>query len=186
MSFDFILKHISTPIYLLIDEYKNLNILNNLKNKILNHPGSELSYKTNVKGKFTGFESLINDEDFHIFLKDIYKQINYIYKNNFQIKDAWGNVCKKNEEVIEHSHSNVSAFCGILYLSEGGPGTFFNEFNITIEEKFGKFVLFHPSVLHSVKKIDKEIERITIAFNMNEIIDWDNTINIKWINKNDF
>jgi len=185
MSFDFILKHISTPIYLLVDEYKNLNVLNNLKNKILQHPGSELSYKTHVKGKFTGFESLINDEDFYIFLKDIHKQINFIYKDNFQIKEVWGNVCKKNEEITEHSHGNVSAFCGILYLSEGGPGTFFTEFNITVEEKFGKFVLFHPSVLHSVKKIDKEIERITIAFNMNEINNWDNTTNIKWINKHD-
>jgi hypothetical protein len=185
MNFDFILKHISIPVYLLIDEYKNLNILNNLKNKILKHPVSELSYKTNVKGKFTGFQSLIDDEDLHIFLKDIHKQINFIYKNNFQIKDAWGNICKKNEEVIEHHHGSTSAFCGILYLSEGGPGTFFPEFNITVEEKFGKFVLFHPSVLHSVKKIDKEIERITIAFNMNEIKDWDNTTNIKWVNKND-
>jgi hypothetical protein len=184
MNFDFILKHISIPVYLLIDEYKNLNILNNLKNKILKHPGSELSYKTNVKGKFTGFQSLIDDEDLHIFLKDIHKQINFIYKNNFQIKDAWGNICKKNEEVIEHHHGSTSAFCGILYLSEGGPGTFFTEFNVTVEEKFGKFVLFHPSVLHSVKKIDKEIERITIAFNMNEIKDWDNTTNIKWVNKN--
>jgi len=38
---------------------------------------------------------------------------------------------------------------------------------------------------HSVKKITKEIERITIAFNMNEVKKWSDFSNIKWINKNE-
>ena len=84
-----------------------------------------------------------------------------------------------------HDHELTSAFSGILYLTEGGPGTFFHEHNITIEEEIGKFILFHPRLMHSVKKIENDIERITVAFNMDKIKLWENIENTKIINKND-
>jgi hypothetical protein len=179
------LKDITRETFLLTGEINDNKIINNLIHFVKNNKDKELYHKTNVKGHFTGFTSLIHNEDFHSFLKLIKPPIQVIYKNNFIISEAWGNVCEFNDEVIEHDHRGTSAFCGILYLTEGGSGTFFKDFNITIEEKIGRYVLFHPFLLHSVEKNTTNFERITIAFNMNQVKPWDNTDNVTWVNKDD-
>jgi hypothetical protein len=52
-----------------------------------------LSYKTNVKGHFTGFESLIKNNLFINFLKSIQPEYkNYISKNFIIQGSAWGNI----------------------------------------------------------------------------------------------
>ena len=185
MNFQLNVKEITFEGYLLIGKINNKDVIENLKKFIKENVDEKLSYKTHVKGNFTGFKSLIDNNDFYNFLKLIDSYIKVIYRNNIIIHEAWGNICKKSEEVTIHDHRSVSAFCGILYLTEGGPGTFFLEHNITIEEEIGKFVLFHPKLQHSVKKIENDIERITVAFNMNCITEWDNKEAIK-IFKNDF
>lgn len=184
MNFDLKVKDIFLETYILTGKINNSEIINNLINFIKNNKNEELSYKTHVKGHFTGFKSLTENTDFYNFLKLIQPQIRMIYQDNFEISDVWGNICKNNEEVTEHNHRSVSAFCGILYLSEGGPGTYFKEHDLLIKEEIGKFVLFHPILFHSVSKINKDIERITCAFNMNAIKEWDNPQNKKWVNKN--
>ena len=184
MNFDLKVKDVFLETFILTGKINNPEIINNLINFIKNNKNEELSYKTHVKGYFTGFKSLNENTDFHLFLKLIQPQIQIIYQENFEIVDAWGNICKKNEEVTEHNHRSVSAFCGILYLSEGGPGTYFKEHDLLIKEEIGKFVLFHPVLFHSVPKINQEIERITLAFNMSGIKEWENLNNLKWVNKN--
>jgi hypothetical protein len=184
MSFELKVKDISLQTFILTGKINNSTIINNLIDIIKKTKDEKLSYKTNVKGHFTGFKSLVENIDFHNFLRLIKRQIKVVYSNDFIVKDVWGNICKLNEEVIEHEHGNISAFCGILYLSEGGPGTYFKEYDLTISEEIGKYVLFHPKLLHSVKKIDKNIERITLAFNMDGIRNWDNLTDYKRI-KND-
>ena len=183
MNFELNVKEILKETYILTGEIKNEQLIKNLITFVKNNKNENLSYKTNVKGHFTGFESLIQNEDFINFLKIIQENIKLIYKNNFLIKDAWGNICKIDEEVIEHDHGGTTGFCGILYLTEGGPGTYFKEYDLLIEEKIGKYVLFHPLLKHSVKKIENNIERITIAFNMNSIKDWEDYSQVTWINK---
>jgi hypothetical protein len=185
MNINLIVKEITKETFLLIGKLEDRNIINNLINFVKNNKNQDLSYKTNVKGDFTGFKSLIDNSDFHKFLNIIQRPIKMIYQNNFIIDSAWGNILKNGGEVIEHAHEGTNAFCGILYLSEGGPGTFFNQYNLNIEEEIGKFVLFSPELIHSVKKIDKDIERITIAFNMNELRSWESIDNITLINKNE-
>jgi len=167
MNFELKIKEIPLQNFLLTSKINNKEIINNLIYFIKNNKNEELSYKTFVKGHFTGFKSLIENKDFHSFLKIISPQIKFIYNENFEIFDAWGNICRYGEEVVEHDHHRNTAFCGILYLSEGGPGTYFKDYDITIEEEIGKYVLFHPNLIHKVKKIEKNIERITLAFNMN-------------------
>jgi hypothetical protein len=80
---------------------------------------------------------------------------------------------------------DYNAFSGIIYLTDGGPGTFFRDLNLTIEEEIGKYILFTPYLKHSVQKINKDIERITIAFNFNEISNWQDLTKIEWANKNE-
>jgi hypothetical protein len=183
MNFDLKVKEVSLETFILTGKIDNREIIDNLINFIKNNKNEELSYRTNVKAHFTGFKSLVENIHFHNFLKMIQPYIKIIYQQSFKIEDAWGNFCKKNEEVIEHDHINASAFCGILYLSNDGPGTYFKQYDLLINEEIGKFVLFHPFLKHSVKKIDKEIERITVAFNMSLIRDWEDKSNAVWVNK---
>jgi hypothetical protein len=185
MNFDLKVKDIPLETFLLTGKIDNKDIINNLINFIRNNKDEELSYKTFVKGHFTGFKSLIENKNFINFLKIIQPQIKVIYKDNFIIFDAWGNICKYGEEILEHDHHRNTAFCGILYLSDGGPGTYFKDYDLTVEEEIGKYILFHPKLSHKVNKIEKNIERITLAFNMNAFIGQSSLNNIKWINKND-
>jgi hypothetical protein len=185
MNFDLKVKNILLETFILTGKINNQNIINNLIHFIKNNKDEKLSYKTNVRGHFTGFDSLVENKDFINFLKEIQPQIKIIFLNNFIIHSAWGNICKFGEEVLEHSHGGTTAFCGILYLSEGGPGTFFKEYDLTIDEEIGKYVLFHPKLLHSVKKIEKDIERITVAFNMFKTNEWMDNSKITWVNKNE-
>ena len=185
MNFDLKVKKILKETFILTGKINNDKLINNLINFIKNNKNNELNYKTHVKGHFTGFKSLIENDDFINFLKIIQPQIKVIYKNNFQIFEAWGNLCKIGGEVSEHNHIGISGFCGILYLTEGGPGTYFKEYDLLIKEEIGKYILFHPLLNHSVEKIKNNIERITVAFNINKIIEWEDISNYKWINKNE-
>jgi len=179
MDLNFKLKIIPVKTFIVTGQFNNLDIIDNLKNKIKEKvKDSSENYKTNVKGLFSGFDSLIEDEDFFKFILSIKKAIKCISNYNFTIKDCWGNILKKNDEVIEHNHP-TTGFSGILYLTENGPGTYFPKYDVTINEKIGRFVLFSPILKHSVKKIEQDIERYTLAFNADKIKDWDNFKNIK-------
>jgi hypothetical protein len=183
MNFTLKVKEILKETYILTGKIKNEQLIENLINFVKNNKDENLSFKTNVKGHFTGFKSLVQNDDFITFLKNIEKNIKIIYKDNFLISDAWGNICKIGEEVTEHDHAGVTGFCGILYLTEGGPGTYFKEHDLLINEEIGKYILFSPILNHSVKKIENEIERITVAFNMNALKKWEDYSQSIIINK---
>ena len=185
MNFDLKVKEILKETYILTSKIKDKEIINNLIRFIKNYSDLQLSRATHVKGNFTGFDSLIQNLDFINFIKKIQNNIQVVYKDSFKIKDAWANICKKEDEVTEHDHNGTTGFCGILYLTEGGPGTYFKEYDLTVSEEVGKFILFHPFLKHSVSKIKNDIERITVAFNIDEIKIWENKSNINWIDKNE-
>jgi hypothetical protein len=174
MNFELKVKEIFFESYILIGKINNEQIIESLKKFIKENKDEKLSYKTNVKGHFTGFKSLIDNNYFNNFFKLIDPYIKLIYSKNFIINSAWGNILKKSDEVYPHKHEGTDAFSGILYLTNEGPGTFFHEHDMIIKEEIGKFVLFHPSITHSVKKIEDDIERITVAFNISEVKNWEN------------
>lgn len=179
IDLNFKLKDISVETFIVTGQFDDLEIIKNLKNKIKEKvKESSLNYKTNVKGLFSGFDSFKQDDDFCKFILSIKKAIKCISNYNFSITDCWGNILKKNDEVIEHNHAKTD-FCGILYLTENGPGTYFPQYDFTINEKIGRFILFSPILKHSVKKIEEDMERYTLAFNADRINDWDNFKNIK-------
>jgi hypothetical protein len=183
MNFELKVKEILKETYILTGKINNEQLIKNLIEVVRKNKDENLSYKTHVKGHFTGFRSLVQNNEFIAFLKEIQENIKFVYKENFIIQDAWGNICKTGEEVTEHDHDGINAFCGILYLTEGGPGTYFKEYDLLVKEEIGKYILFHPSLKHSVQKIENDIERITIAFNMNEVKFWDDYSQVTWVNK---
>jgi hypothetical protein len=171
MNFELKVKDISLETYLLTSEIEDINIINNLK-KDIESMNFDTKKETSVKASFSGWNSLNNNKNFHSFLKLIKPQMKTIYKGDFFIHESWANICSNQEEVTEHNHRGVTAFCGVLYLTEGGPGTYFSDLNYTVEEKVGRFVLFHPYLNHKVIKLNNDLKRITVAFNMNELSPW--------------
>lgn len=165
-------KKIKKEIFLLEGIIKNKELLDILKNKIINEVEINNVMQRNVMGKSTNYNFFIKDFDFVSFIKSIKKEIEKIYPYDFIIREAWGNVYNKNDFAKEHTHIDTTAFCGIVYLSDNGPGTYFSELKLTVKEKIGKFVLFSPILNHSVNKCKNK--RITLAFNMDECKPWIN------------
>lgn len=162
-------KNISLDTFILIDEINNDSILNNLL-KDINENKEYYHRHTNVVGTHTKFNFLNENKNFHDFLKSIKKQIYSIYKENFIIESSWANIYNKNDYANMHNHKGSTAFSGILYLTDGpGPGTYFNDYDLTVHEKKGKFVLFHGHLSHEVKKFNYIKDRITIAFNCSSV-----------------
>lgn len=165
--------------FILVGEYTNWEILYNLNNKVLDLSSKEnkLDYKTNVQAKFTGFNSLTEDENLKTFIKENDVFVQKIFKTpiSYFLESAWGNVYRQKGDYAKlHNHSSCDLFCGIIYFNDFGPGTFFPEYNLTVEEKPGRFVYFHPHVLHEVKPYDYEFKtpRVTVAFNVNSNRIW--------------
>ena len=183
-TMQYLQKKIEYPSWILIGQCENMETIENLKKEVLTKvKTSKLNYKTNVQGLFTGFNTLVGNIDFHNFWNEIQTEIKIATQEiPFSLHDAWGNVLKKNEFVESHSHKGINGFSGILYLTENGPGTYFSQYDKTIEEKIGRFVLFEPFLQHEVKKVENEIERVSIAFNCRYLNKWESTeeyINIK-------
>ena len=159
--------------FILEYQFENLNFVNNLKKEIKNRVGS-MDYKTNVKGKMTDFKEFVNNKIIHSLLKECVEATYVLNLPKADLKEAWGNILKTGDSVDIHSHRN-SIISGILYLTEEGPGTYFPQFNKTIDEKIGKVVLFNGNLLHSVPVYKGSEDRYTIAFNFEEVAPWDET-----------
>ena len=175
-------KKITINTFILINEINDFELIDKLILDVKEGvKTSTVSRKTNVTGEQTEFNYLIQNQNFHKFLKLIQPSISKIYQQNFLLKDVWGNIYNKNDYAKLHSHENT-AFCGILYCTNSsGPGTYFSEHDILVKEKKGRFVLFHPKLLHEVKPYDYKEDRITIAWNFNALHSWDDLSNTTFI-----
>ena len=176
-------KKIELDTFILIGEINDFNLIDELIKDVKEGvKTSSVSRKTNVTGEHT---HLILNVKFHEFLKKIQPSIYKVYQENFTVKEVWGNIFScENDFAFTHSHAN-SAFCGILYCTEGpGPGTYFNQYDLTVEEKKGRFVLFHPRLLHEVKPYQYKKERITIAWNFGATRPWDDLSQAYFIRNN--
>ncbi len=173
-------KEVKTNTFILIGELNNDVLMDNLIKDVkeeIKKGKNLLIHKTNVKAVHTDFKSLSISPNVHKFFCETQPSIYKIYKNNFEIKDVWGNIYTESNKdyAEEHNHGEASGFCGIIYLTNGpGPGTYFKEYDLLVPEKKGRFVFFHPLVFHEVKPYAYTKERITIAFNLFENKYWHN------------
>jgi hypothetical protein len=171
-------QEIKTNTFILIGELNNDVLINSLIKDVKEQIEKEQnmhSYTTEVKALTTGFHSLREHPNIINFFHKIKSSIFKIYKKKFFINDAWGNIYSKPniDFARDHNHMQTSAFCCIIYLTDGpGPGTLFNEYDLIVPEKKGRFVLFHPLLVHEVKPYPYTKERITIACNLHEAKPW--------------
>ena len=168
-------KKIDLNTFILIDKIDDDVLINNLLNEVYSIEKNQwMTTDTNVIAKHSQFSSLINSRNFHIFLKKIKYQMLNVYKFDFNINEVWANIYnKKDDHALPHNHLGATAFCGILYLTDGpGPGTYFEDYNETIFEEKGKFVLFDSHLKHSVSKFNYTKDRVTIAWNFTRLSPW--------------
>jgi hypothetical protein len=174
MQFDFIKKEINikTEIYLYQGLYTNTKIINSLREKILKNCIQENKNKTNVKGEMTSFGFFNKDPDFLIFLKEIVNELKKCVgpQEGVEIYNSWGNILSKEDDYVsEHNHKQTTLISGVLHLTEEGPGLYFKDFDFTLKEQIGRFILFHPDTRHEVKKFKYTQPRISLAFNLNHL-----------------
>ena len=168
-------KIIERKSYIVIGEMEDYNLIDSLIEIARKKIDNNLAL-TNVKAKRTSFKSLVYEKKFTDFLNKIKPSIQKIFKEDFIISDVWANFYSepKKDYCEMHHHNGNTAFCGVLYCTDGpGPGTYFKDFDLNILEKKGRFILFDPILFHEVKPYPYKKERITIAFNFNEIKKWD-------------
>jgi hypothetical protein len=158
--------------FLLEYQFKDLSFVDILKKEIDEKVG-EFDFKTNVKGRMTKFEEFVNSPILKKLLEEATPVSNVLSIKDSKLIEAWGNILKEDGNVTEHTHGSAT-ISGILYLTEGGPGTYFREFNKTVEEKIGKIVFFSGMAYHSVIPTRLNKDRYTISFNFQEIKPWDN------------
>jgi hypothetical protein len=134
---EIIRKKIEIDTYVLVNEINDFDLVDSLIKDVKDGvKTSSVSGKTNVTGEHTDFTYLVANGRFHKFLKTIQPSIYNIYQNNFLIKEAWGNIYKNNNDFAHPHTHDVSAFCGILYCTDGpGPGTYFSQYDLLIKEK---------------------------------------------------
>jgi hypothetical protein len=160
---------IQKNLYLVEYQLNDLSFIEDFKTLIDNNV-SNLSYKTNVKGKMTEWSLFCDNEVFINIIKSCSEIISFIEKRGLVCNSAWGNILEGDNEVLMHSHSE-SAVSGIIYLTENGPGTYFPQFNKIIEEKIGKIVFFSPEAMHGVTKSKLNKKRVTNShsFKINQL-----------------
>lgn len=182
-------QEVKTNTFILIGELNNEVLINDLIKDVKEtvEKGKNLyNYKTNVQAIHTDFKSLSSNPNVHKFFCETKSSIYKVYQRNFEIREVWGNIYSKpnKDYAIEHQHAETSAFCGIIYLTDGpGPGTYFREYDLLVPEKKGRFVFFHPFLFHEVRPFNYTQERITIAFNLFETKPWENYDNAYTVNK---
>lgn len=177
VDYTLIKKPQSFETFLCTGKVNNPDLMQRLKKDIDdNLKIANMNYKTNVQGKMTDFKAFNSNQNFAEFCK-LAKDIILVATDNrgFICRDSWGNIYEKNNFAHEHDHRDCSLFSGVLYLDDFGPGTYFPKYDMTIKEEIGKFVIFHPYVLHSVSKFNYgKKKRYTLAFNFDLYKEWDN------------
>jgi len=140
--------------------------------KINDNIDNKLSYKTNVKNERTDWKLFVDDQKFFNILNNLKDKLNFFNLKNIFLESAWGTKSQNYVETIPHDH-NPAALCGILYLTENGPGTYFDDLKINVSEKIGKICLFNGFTNHSVKKVKLLTDRYLISFNFMALKSWD-------------
>ena len=160
---------IKKEVFILTSKIYNRELLHKLKDYVIEKSSIIFSKKSNVHSARTDFKALINNDEFFGFLKESRDIIYNAWEKDYVVHDAWGCVYKDpNNFCKRHNHLGTTAFSGILYLTDHGPGTYFSELDITVKEEVGKFVIFDPMLYHEVPRYKYTKERVVVSFNCDE------------------
>ena len=158
---------------------ENENLLQKLENKIRSNIDDKVSYKTNVKGRMTHWDTFKPDDDFKKLISEFFNKCSYydIFHGSkskdglfhFFINNAWGNILKKGEKVNRHHHLGVD-YASVLYFDNHSP-LYTDAGKIKTER--GLIVTIPSYLFHWIEPLDKDIERYVIAWNWSFTKKWD-------------
>ena len=83
---------------------------------------------------------------------------------HFDGYEIWTNFSNKGDSNPVHDHGGWLS--GVIYHTNHGHPTYFNDFDVEYEGKDGTMILFPSNTVHSCKEQTEDRERITIAFNL--------------------
>ena len=145
--------------------------------KTIKDSGDKQNRKTNVKADMTnwnmqeepGFRELEQEIDSIInYLPEIMRDKNpYLGTFPMEVGNMWGLCYKKNDYTDVHDHWPF-VWSGSFYLdipTDYAGTLFFPELEYDIEPVTGQLVIFRGAILHGVKTIQSNSDRIAISFN---------------------
>lgn len=130
-------KEISLNSFILIADINENELIDSLIIEAREKLKEKGSIITNVVAQHTDFQSMRKSPNFHLFLKKIQKYIKKVYSKKFEVREVWANfyINPNTDYAKMHSH-DANAFSGIIYCTDGpGPGTYFPQYDLNIEEK---------------------------------------------------
>ena len=89
------------------------------------------------------------------------------WEGHFDGYDIWTNFAYKGDDNPVHNHGGFIS--GVMYYRNHGHPTIFDEYKCAYEGKDGTMVLFPSQVSHHVPLQMVNKERITLAFNMENV-----------------
>ena len=83
---------------------------------------------------------------------------------HFDAYDVWSNFAYKGDSNPSHNHDGFLS--GVIYHTNHGHPTYFDDHKVSYEGKDGTMVLFPAETYHHVEEQMDDKERITFAFNI--------------------
>jgi hypothetical protein len=126
--------------------------------------------KTHVKGFMTAWDYFIKDEE---FLKVFLKLINKVehgsttkdcFPTKWTLKEGWGIKEVRGSSTTRHSHAS-SVFSGIIYLSDIDHDLIFDELDLKLTPKKGKFSIFSSNLHHYTERNLTDVNKYALVFN---------------------
>lgn len=133
------------------------------------------NYNTNVKANMTSYKELLQHKDYGLFMKKSLQYLNIIYKLRsphpdqrirYDFMDLWGMRHKKGNSTLLHTHAQTG-WSGAFYFKL--PDTTymnFPDFDTFQQLQENTLYLFPGLIKHSVPKHTHDIDRVSLAFNI--------------------
>jgi len=83
---------------------------------------------------------------------------------HFDGYEIWTNFSNKGDSNPRHDHGGWLS--GVIYHTNHGHPTYFNDLDVEYEGKDGTMIMFPSDTVHSCKEQTEDKERITLAFNL--------------------
>lgn len=163
-------------VYIVEDFLDDLEYLNFLSSKIEKYTlEDEMQKSTNVKASMTSWQKLLKDSDFNNIHVKILEILSNIYTLRtphpdapitFLYQDSWGMSHQMNDFTVNHIHA-PSAFAGGFYFKVPcATEMYFDDYQSSVQLKENMLVLFPALCKHKVSNHTSEVNRISMAFNI--------------------
>jgi len=138
-------------------------------NKINNNIG-ELSYKTNVSGQITDWNTFVDDKKFNNILNNFFDQVKPFNIKSIGLVDAWGIKVNEGHATAKHNHEPYN-YSACLYLNDVESEIYYPQLNLKLEIKKNMFLFWSAWLNHFTPKVKKGI-KYALVCNFQERKSW--------------